>query len=247
MAVPAPASLRDLYITPSNTWSFVPPSLSHDSSNSTHPPVSGPSTSSQWSTRTAPNPLFDLSSTLSGDDSGLDITSLAKEFLAAALLQYATSALVQPWEVGRTLLQVQWVPRDPSDIAPDTGTDIVEDDGEVRHCTPRDRGHCCSSRELRSSFGSHSAQRLVLKRERLLLCGPHCRQAAAATPSCRRRRVHHTSVLAGRGHPARICNTGWQCGRYLGHDQTRRAIQVGGLAGVVERCVTSSSNETTRA
>ncbi len=159
MAVPAPASLRDLYITPSNTWSFVPPSLSHDSSNSTHPPVSGPSTSSQWSTRTAPNPLFDLSSTLSGDDSGLDITSLAKEFLAAALLQYATSALVQPWEVGRTLLQVQWVPRDPSDIAPDTGTDIVEDDGEVRHCTPRDRGHCCSSRELRSSFACSSATR----------------------------------------------------------------------------------------
>lgn len=160
MAVPAPASLRDLYITPSNTWSFVPPSLSHDSSNSTHPPVSGPSTSSQWSTRTAPNPLFDLSSTLSGDDSGLDITSLAKEFLAAALLQYATSALVQPWEVGRTLLQVQWVPRDPSDIAPDTGTEIVEDDGEVRHYTPRDRGHCFSSRESRSSFAFSSATRL---------------------------------------------------------------------------------------
>ena len=133
MAGSPPASLRDLYTTPSTAWSFVPPSLSHDNSNSTHPPASGPSTSNQWSTRTAPNPLFDLSSSLTNDDSGLDITSLAKELLAAAPLQYATAALVQPWEVGKTLLQVQWVPRDPSDIAPEASVEVAEDDGEVRH------------------------------------------------------------------------------------------------------------------
>ena len=135
MAVPAPASLRDLYSTPSNAWSFVPPSLSQDNSNHTNVNISapGPSSSNPWSTRTAPNPLFELSSSLTDDDSGLDITSLAKELLAAALLQYATSAIAQPWEVGKTLLQVQWVPRDPTDIAHEAGVEVPEDEGEVRH------------------------------------------------------------------------------------------------------------------
>ncbi len=133
MAAPAPASLRDLYITPSNSWSFVPPSLAQDTSNtSSIPPASGPSTLNTWSTRTsAPNPLFELSS-LTDDDSGLDITSLAKELLAAALLQYATSAIAQPWEVGKTLLQVQWVPRDPTDLAPEAAVEVVEEEEEVR-------------------------------------------------------------------------------------------------------------------
>ena len=140
MAVPAPASLRDLYSTPSNAWSFVPPSLSQDNSNHTNVNISapGPSSSNSWSTRTAPNPLFELSSSLTDDDSGLDITSLAKELLAAALLQYATSAIAQPWEVGKTLLQVQWVPRDPTDIAHEAGVEVPEDEGEgecgVRSC-----------------------------------------------------------------------------------------------------------------
>ena len=133
MAVPAPASLRELYTTPSDAWSFVPPSFSQDNGNSSHPPVPGSSSSGQWTTRTAPNPLFDLSSSLSGDDSGLDITSLAKELALAALLQYTTSAIAQPWEVARTLLQVQWVPRDPNDIASDSSPEVVvEDEGEVR-------------------------------------------------------------------------------------------------------------------
>ncbi|KAH9912247.1 mitochondrial carrier [Epithele typhae] len=129
MAVPAPASLRDLYTTPSNAWSFVPPPLTQD--NSTNPPLSGPSSSTQqWSTRTSPNPLFGLSPSLT-DDSGLDITSLAKELCLAALLQYSTAAIAQPWEVGRTLLQVQWVPRDPADISPEAGAENLEDEGEL--------------------------------------------------------------------------------------------------------------------
>lgn len=136
MAGSAPASLRDLYATPSTAWSFVPPSLSQDpTSNSSHSPVAGPSSSGQWATRTASNPLFDLSSSLTGDDSGLDIASLAKDLLAAALLQYATSAIAQPWEVGKTLLQVQWVPRDPGDLSGEVSAEAAEDDGEVRPCT----------------------------------------------------------------------------------------------------------------
>ena len=46
MAVPAPTSLRELYTTPSTAWSFVPPSLSQGSSNSSHPPAAGSSSSS---------------------------------------------------------------------------------------------------------------------------------------------------------------------------------------------------------
>ncbi|KAI0639082.1 mitochondrial carrier [Trametes polyzona] len=136
MSAPSSASLRGLYVPPSNAWSFVPPSLQENASAPANPPVSGPSSSNQWSTRTAPNPLFELSSSLSGDDSGLDITSLAKELLAAALLQYATNAIAQPWEVGKTLLQVQWVPREPeSDAAhhyhADGAEGAVDDDAEL--------------------------------------------------------------------------------------------------------------------
>lgn len=135
MAVPTPASLRDLYAPPSNAWSFVPPALQENSSSAPDPPLAGPSSSNQWSTRTAPNPFFELSSSLSGDDSGLDVTSLAKEFLAAALLQYATNAIAQPWEVGKTLLQVQWVPREPELSEGQhhhDGVDGADDDAEVR-------------------------------------------------------------------------------------------------------------------
>ncbi|OSD05896.1 mitochondrial carrier [Trametes coccinea BRFM310] len=133
MAAPSPASLRDLYVPPSNAWSFVPPALAPENSTAAgHPPLSGPSSSAhQWSTRTAPsNPLFDLGSSLAGDDSGLDVASLAKELLASLLLQYATNALAQPWEVGKTLLQVQWVPRDTGDVVHD-GADPVDDEGEL--------------------------------------------------------------------------------------------------------------------
>ncbi|KAI0724223.1 mitochondrial carrier domain-containing protein [Cerioporus squamosus] len=151
MAAPAPASLRDLYTTPSNAWSFVPPSLAQDNTNSSSiPPAPGPSTLNGWSTRSAPNPLFELSSSLTDDDSGLDITSLAKELLAAALLQYATSAIAQPWEVGKTLLQVQWVPRDPADIAPEAGVEVVEEEEELSDS---------SSNENDSYFADPTAER----------------------------------------------------------------------------------------
>ena len=32
--------------------------------------------------------------------------------MASELLQYTGTALVMPWEVGKILLQIQWVPRD---------------------------------------------------------------------------------------------------------------------------------------
>jgi len=40
--------------------------------------------------------------------------------------------MVMPWEVGRLLLQVQWVPRDAGEL--ESTTEIVEeDDEEVCH------------------------------------------------------------------------------------------------------------------
>ena len=36
--------------------------------------------------------------------------------LGQAFLQYTSTAIAMPWEVGKLLLQVQWVPRDASDV-----------------------------------------------------------------------------------------------------------------------------------
>ena len=58
---------------------------------------------------------------------GLDIKILLPAALASALLQYTSTALAMPWEVGRVLLQVQWVPRDVGEIEP-TVTELVPGD-----------------------------------------------------------------------------------------------------------------------
>jgi len=49
--------------------------------------------------------------------------------VASALLQYTSSALVNPWEVGKLLLQVQWVPRDAGE--PQTEEEYVEEQEET--------------------------------------------------------------------------------------------------------------------
>lgn len=33
-----------------------------------------------------------------------------------AFLQYSSTAIAMPWEVGKLLLQVQWVPRDAGEV-----------------------------------------------------------------------------------------------------------------------------------
>ncbi|KAJ3558415.1 hypothetical protein NM688_g943 [Phlebia brevispora] len=113
----SPASLRDLYAPPSSAWSFAP-AAPNGSVPDIHPPAS--SSSYQWTTRTSSNPLFGLSSTLATreDEPGFDITVVLQGFIAHALLQYAATAVAIPWEVGKTLLQVQWVPRNAEDMLP---------------------------------------------------------------------------------------------------------------------------------
>jgi hypothetical protein len=157
---PKPASLRDLYATPSSPWNFAPSSGSADSAgvglpssaHSTKPasPLAGamgngdpttvkvlkwgnPNGGNGGSTATANNTLspssfagssyatgsYPYENTAYGDAGaayGYDYTSSGpkialKALLASAFLQYTTTAIAMPWEVGKVLLQVQWVPK----------------------------------------------------------------------------------------------------------------------------------------
>ncbi|GBE78421.1 mitochondrial carrier [Sparassis crispa] len=131
MSSTPPSSLRDLYTSPSDAWSFLPPPSSSENST-VFSPSSTPSY--EWSTRTRSNPLFELSTSI-GNDSALNtnIIITVKGLLAAAFLQYATTALVMPLDVGKTLLQVQWVPRDAGEVVPGAvlTTDVVDEEEEL--------------------------------------------------------------------------------------------------------------------
>ncbi|KXN83625.1 Mitochondrial fusion and transport protein ugo1 [Leucoagaricus sp. SymC.cos] len=123
----SPSSLRDLYIDPSNAWAFVPPSPNAPKPNATS--VSPPEPvgqAYQFSTRPTRNSIFELSPSLDLDEhSGINTAQLFKTVVASAVLQYTSSALVNPWEVGKLLLQVQWVPRDAGE--PQAEEEIVND------------------------------------------------------------------------------------------------------------------------
>ncbi|EPQ61054.1 mitochondrial carrier [Gloeophyllum trabeum ATCC 11539] len=111
-----PSSLRDLYSPPPPTWSFIPaqqgPVTSNATASSSEPPVY----QYQWS-RPPPNSIFDLSPSLN-DPSGINVTLLLKAIVASAFVKYTTFAIAMPWDVGKTLLQVQWVPRDVGLLEP---------------------------------------------------------------------------------------------------------------------------------
>lgn len=112
------SSLRDLYSDPSSTWSFsqAPPIVPPDSAPNNAP---GPSAVPfQWKSRSRPssNSIFDLSPDLNDVSvSDIDLIQVLKTVLASAVLQYTSTAIAMPWEVGKLLLQVQWVPRDVQD------------------------------------------------------------------------------------------------------------------------------------
>ena len=57
---------------------------------------------------------------------------LLKTLVASAILEYTTTVIAMPWEVGKCLLQVQWVPRDAGhmDDVELTTEEVTE---EVRH------------------------------------------------------------------------------------------------------------------
>lgn len=77
--------------------------------------------------------MFDLSSSLSlTDPSGVESKVILKGLIAGAVLQYTSTALAMPFEVGKLLLQVQWVPRDLSLLeGPAIKEEEYEEEAEV--------------------------------------------------------------------------------------------------------------------
>lgn len=124
-------SLRDLYNDPSSAWAFMP---AQNPGPNASPSVSVPAVSSsgtrytyEWKTsRPTPKSIFDLSPSNDLSDTGVDVGLLLSSLLASACMQYAGSAVAMPWEVGRLLLQVQWVPRDAGET--ESSAEIVEED-----------------------------------------------------------------------------------------------------------------------
>ncbi|KAJ3835888.1 mitochondrial carrier domain-containing protein [Lentinula raphanica] len=125
------SSLRDLYSDPSSAWSFVPPPPAAPAAaagtNSTQPAPSTPSF--KWKSPRPPhNSIFDLSPDLT-DVSDINIVQALRTVLASAMLQYTSTAIAMPWEVGKLLLQVQWVPRDLHDLS--TAHEVLEEEQET--------------------------------------------------------------------------------------------------------------------
>jgi mitochondrial fusion and transport protein UGO1 len=123
----SPASLRDLYTDPSSAWAFLSPQPGQSSPpNSATPSSSTPSY--QWSARPAQNSVFDLSPSLDFTESdSVNVTVVLKGLLASAFMQYTSTAIAMPWEVGKMLLQVQWVPRETGEPEPNDELDEEED------------------------------------------------------------------------------------------------------------------------
>lgn len=114
----SPPSLRDLYIDPSSAWSFSAPVLPEAANGTAAASSSAPIAQSfQWSSRPTHNSIFDLSPEIN-EAYGVDAIDLLKTLAASAILQYTSTAIAMPWEVGKLLLQVQWVPRNNEEIPP---------------------------------------------------------------------------------------------------------------------------------
>jgi fusion and transport protein UGO1 len=125
------ASLRDLYHVPSSSWSFTPPPGAPQNVSPPAPaPPPTPPSSYQWSTRPAYNSVLDLSPSLDlSEPYTIDAVLLVKSLVASAVLQYTSTAIAMPWEVGKMLLQVQWVPRNA--VLPEQIPEEGEEEEEI--------------------------------------------------------------------------------------------------------------------
>ncbi|KLO20448.1 mitochondrial carrier [Schizopora paradoxa] len=104
-------SLRDLYNNPSSSWSFVPVVDNNGNGASSSSTSASPAEASsyQWSSR---NSLYDISSGIDIEPSSLNVSIAVRGAAMSALLVFFSTAVEIPWEVGKTLLQVQYVPRE---------------------------------------------------------------------------------------------------------------------------------------
>ncbi|PVF93171.1 mitochondrial carrier [Serendipita vermifera] len=150
---PKPASLRDLYTQPVQSWNF-PQQTNHTGPPSASPPMPTSSTSFSSTNNANLNSRVDTLKWGASNSSGRPYAGAGnssfigaapstytgssyaagsfpygyasydgpaygshaprvalKALLASAFLQYTTTAIAMPWEVGKVLLQVQWVPK----------------------------------------------------------------------------------------------------------------------------------------
>ncbi|KAG8931042.1 hypothetical protein FRC03_002023 [Tulasnella sp. 419] len=127
-------SLRGSYAPSNDSWTFLNTSPVPGGSSSSQPLTSG---SPKWS-RTTKSHVFDLAPAVHYDtDFGLgrlvgerderDWGKVFSDAMAAGLLQYASTALVMPFEVAKILLQVQWIPREDVEFeAPEVDAEVPE-------------------------------------------------------------------------------------------------------------------------
>lgn len=114
-------SLRDNYVPPPSAWSFQPPA------GDGGPSAPGPSPTYQWNAKPSHNSVLDMSPGLAFTEPSMaNAPTYLRAFLATAALQYSSHGIAMPWDVGRTLLQVQWVPRDAGVV------DYPEEEEEVQ-------------------------------------------------------------------------------------------------------------------
>lgn len=73
---------------------------------------------------------MDLTPGLKIEPNAPTLVLLLKAACASAVLNYASGAVEMPWEVGKTLLQVQYVPRDAK-----AAEDLEEDADEIVRLT----------------------------------------------------------------------------------------------------------------
>lgn len=100
-------SLRDLYNPPSSPWSFANPSY-------------------QWNAGPASSSVFDLAPVIEPPSANMSL--LFRSLVASALLQYSSTGIAMPLEVGKLLLQIQWVPRDTVVTRPESEEQIEEEE-----------------------------------------------------------------------------------------------------------------------
>ncbi|GJE85910.1 mitochondrial carrier [Phanerochaete sordida] len=140
----SPTSLRDLYAAPPDSWAFnAPPANGSDAL------AAAPSSSYQWTVQTGPTPSPQaLLGLASHDDEGLDAKAVAVGLVTAALMQYATAAVATPWEVGKTLLQVQWIPRNLDALPSRDLPKEVDEDEEMSDDSPEEESYFADPQSL---------------------------------------------------------------------------------------------------
>jgi fusion and transport protein UGO1 len=100
-------SLRNLYKNHPDIWTF--PQANQTASSPSSSSVLG---SSKWDGQIKSQSTSSLAALRDEEDTVVSANIVLNGLLASALLQYATTAIAMPLEVGKLLLQIQYVPQE---------------------------------------------------------------------------------------------------------------------------------------